>query len=230
MESFDADKNIRLLARALDEALDFILITDFTPPSRGGPFIQYANDSFLRATSYRLEDLVGKAYVAILDESNDPVALESMANNLEAARISEKEIRLRRKDGSAFWVEFTGKPLCDEAGGNYWVAVGRDITLRRQAQEQMTTLMTAIDAVSGHLEIYTLENGDYSVAFQNAEADSDISELIETLLNEPALREATGLRARLNAGENVTVTGDGLQIRPLGRNAETVIAIKQKAS
>lgn len=229
MESFDAERNARLLARAAQEALDFILITDFTPPSRGGPFIRYANDSLLRATGFAMIELLGRPYHELLHEHNDPATLRSMAKNLEDSKANEKEVRLRRKDGSAFWVEFTGKPLSD-GGSKYWVAIGRDISLRRQAQEQMTTLMTAIDAVSGHLEIYALENGEYSAIFQNAEADSDISALVETLLNEPALREATALRARLSAGENVTVTTDGLQIRPLDKNAETLICIKQKAS
>jgi PAS domain S-box-containing protein len=224
-------QNLRLLSRAIDEALDFVIITDFTPPSQGGPFIQYANVAFLLATGYGRDELIGKPYSAILSENNDPLALETIARNLEAAVVNEKEIRLRRKDGSSFWVEFTGKPLPDGDGSDgYWVAVGRDITLRRQTHEQLAALTTAIDAVSGHLEIYTLENGDYSVVFQNAQADSDISELVETLLNEPAIREASGLRARLSAGENVTVTNDGLQIRPIGKNGETLIAIKQKAS
>lgn len=224
-------QNLQLLSRAIDEALDFVLITDFTPPSRGGPFIEYANVAFLLATGYGQDELIGKPYGSILSENNDPLALETIARNIEASVVTEKEIRIRRKDGSSFWVEFTGKPLPEGDGhGGYWVSVGRDITLRRQTHEQMAALTTAIDAVSGHLEIYTLENGDYSAVFQNAEADSDISELIETLLNEPALREASGLRARLTAGENVTVTSDGLQIRPIGKNAHTLIAIKQRAS
>lgn len=229
MESFDAEKNARLLARAAEEASDFILITDFTPPSRGGPFMRYANDSLLQATGFAMSDIVGRAYHELLHEHNDPATLASVAKNLEEGKPNEKEIRLRRKDGSAFWVEFTGRPL-DDGGSKYWVAIGRDISLRRQAQEQMATLMTAIDAVSGHLEIYALDNGEYSAIFQNAEADSDISALVETLLNEPALREATALRTRLSAGENVTVTSDGLQIRPLDKNAETLICIKQRAS
>lgn len=227
---FVATQNLRLLGRAIDEALDFVVITDFTPPSRGGPFIEYVNLAFLLATGYGRDDIIGKPYAAILSDRNDPLTLESVARNLETAAVNEKEIMLRRKDGSAFWVEFTGKPLPDGEGGGYWIAVGRDITIRRRTHEQLAALTSAIDSVKGHLEIYTLENGDYSVAFQNAEADSDISELIETLLNEPAIREATGLRARLSLGENVTVTTDGLQIRPVGKNAETVIAFKQKAS
>jgi PAS domain S-box-containing protein len=226
-----ADRNLRLLSQAMDEALDLVLITDSTPPSRGGPFIQYANTTFLRATGYELDEIIGKPYGFLIAENNEPLVLETILRNIEAERENEKEIRIRRKDGSTFWIEFTGKPLYDgDDEDPYWVSVGRDITLRRQTHEQLAALTTAIDAVSGHLEIYTLDNGQYRAAFQNGEADSDISELVETLLNHPSLREATGLRARLKAGENVTVTNDGLQIRPLGKNAETLIAIKQRAS
>lgn len=218
-----------LLARAMDEALDLVLITDATPPSRGGPFIQYANSAFLHTTGFDPEDLTGKPYRFIIADNNDPVTVETIARNIEEERVNEKEVRLRRKDGTSFWVEFTGRPL-RHGEASYWISVGRDITLRRQTHEQLAALTTAIYAVSGHLEIYTLDNGEYHVAFQNADADSDISELVETLLNNPAVRDATGLRSRLNAGENVTVTTDGLQIRPIGRNAETLIAIKQHAN
>ncbi len=228
MCAYDPDARVRLLSRVVDEASDLVLITDFTPPSQGGPFIEYANESLLRATGYTMDDLAGRPYSTMISQHNDPVVLDTIIHNLEAARVNEKEILLRRKDGSAFWVEFTGKPLTDEnTKRRHWVALGRDITLRRQAVEQMATLMTALDAVSGHLEIYTLDDGEYTAIFRNREADSDISELVETLLNEPRIREATGLRKRLSDGEHVMLTADGLQIRPCDSGAQTLVCIKQ---
>lgn len=231
MLPYDPDTHVRLLARVVDEASDLVLITDFTPPSQGGPFIQYANESLLRATGYTMDELAGRPYQSIIAQNNDPVVLETIVHNLEAAQVNEKEILLCRKDGTSFWVEFTGKPLHNETTGmRHWVALGRDITLRRQTVAHMATLMTALDAVSGHLEIYALDGVEYTAVFRNREADSDISELVETLLNEPAVREATPLHERLSAGESVTVTADGLQIRPCDTNAQTLVCIKQKAS
>jgi PAS domain S-box-containing protein len=228
---YDSDTHVRLLTRVVDEASDLVLITDFTPPSQGGPFIEYANEALLRATGYTMSELSGRTYQAIISGDNDPVTMQTIQANLESAQVNEKEILLRRKDGSAFWVEFAGKPLHDDVTGcSHWVAVGRDITLRKQNVEQTLALMTALDAVSGHLEIYALDGGDYTAVFRNHDANSDISELVETLLNEPALRDATGLRRRLRNGESVTVTTDGLQIRPCGPHAETLLCIKQKAS
>lgn len=228
---YDPATHARLLSRVVDEASDLVLITDFTPPSQGGPFIEYANESLLQATGYVLADLEGLSYTTIIADENDPLVVQTITDNIEASRINEKEILLRRKDGSSFWVEFTGKPLSDEVTQRrHWVSVGRDISLRRQSVEQLATLMTAMDAVSGHLEIYALDNGAYTAIFRNSDADSDISELVETLLNEPLVREATALRERLSDGENVMLTTDGLQIRPCDSNAETLICFKQKAS
>ncbi len=228
---YDPDTHVRLLTRVVDEASDLVLITDFTPPSQGGPFIEYANESLLRAMGYEMDELSGRSYETIMSPENDPVVMQTIAHNLEAAQVNEKEILLRRKDGTSFWVEFAGKPLHDDvAGSSHWVSVGRDITLRKQSVEQTLALMTALDAVSGHLEIYTLDGGDYTAVFRNHDANSDISELVETLLNDPVLREATALRKRLIAGESVTVTADGLQIRPCGPHAETLLCIKQKVS
>lgn len=225
------DSHERLLSRVVEESSDLVLITDFTPPSRGGPFIEYANPALLHATGYTANDLRGQCYLKIIAKQNDPLALESMTRNLEAARINEKEILLRRKDGSTFWVEFAGKPLEDEPSGTrHWVAVGRDITLRRQAAEQLAMLVTALDAVSGHLEIYALDGGDYLPVFRNSEADSDISALVETLLNEPSVQNATALRRRLRAGEQVTLTADGLALRPCSRNAETILCIRARTA
>src|SRR5579884_363738 len=152
----DSDAHARLLTRVVDEASDLVLITDFTPPSQGGPFIEYANEALLHATGYTMDELSGRPYTTLFSSDNDPVVLTTITDNLEASVANEKEIKLCRKDGSSFWVEFTGKPVREDATGtSHWVAVGRDITLRRQSVEQTLTLMTALDAVSGHLEIYT---------------------------------------------------------------------------
>lgn len=228
---YDTDTHVRLLTRVVDEASDLVLITDFTPPSQGGPFIEYANESLLHATGYTMDELFGSGYRTIVSHENDPAVVDTIINNLEASRINEKELLLRRKDGTSFWVEFAGKPLVDDATGvSHWVSVGRDITLRKQSVEQTLTLMNALDAVSGHLELYALEDGEYTAVFRNREADSDISQLVETLLNEPAVREATALRKRLSDGESVTLTADGLQIRPCNGNADTLVCFKQKAN
>jgi hypothetical protein len=128
-------------------------------------------------------------------------------------------------------MELTARPMTDAAGGHrHWIVVGRDITTRRLAHEQMAVLLNAIDAVEHHIEIYALQDGQYTLTFQNAAANSDTSEFLDTLFNESYIPGITPLREQIKAGKTVTVTPDGLEIRPLGKNAETLICIRQKAS
>lgn len=226
----DAERTMRLLSRAMNEALDFVVVTDFTPPSKGGPFIEYASAPLLRATGYRSTDLLGKPYQMLLAPNNDQLVLKTISDNIEQGRDTEKEIMMLRKDGTSFWVEYTGRPLRQPDGQfSHWVSVGRDISMRRQTHEQMAALVAAIDAVDRHVEIYAMENGRYTLAFQNAAVNDDTSEFVGTLLNDADIPGDTPLREALKAGKNVVLTPDGLEIRPLDADARTIMCIKQKA-
>lgn len=213
----------RLMSRAIEEALDFVLLTDASLPSAGGPYIEYANASLLHALGYTSDELIGKPYSVIFASDNDPATLESIAENLEYAKDNEKEIQLRGKNGRTFWVEFAGRPLLDESGRpSHWVAVGRDITSNRETLAQMAALLDAIDSVTDHVEIYTRENDGYALAFQNAAADSAISAATEKLLADQYVRE------RLEGGERL-VEHDGIALRALGNGATVICVWRQPA-
>jgi PAS domain S-box-containing protein len=210
----------RLMARAIEEALDFVLLTDASLPSQGGPYIEYANASLLHALGYTSDELIGKPYSILFSPSNDPATVASIAANVECARDNEKEIRMRRKDGSTFWVEFTGRPLLDEnAAPSHWIAVGRDITKNRDALRQTAALLKALDSVTDGVEIYTLENGSYELAFQNAAANAQISSAFEAMLSDASVRQ------RLAGGECIVNGQGGIVLRPLGHDADTIICL-----
>jgi PAS domain S-box-containing protein len=211
----------------MEDAVDLVLITDDTPPSAGGPFVVYANASLQAATGFHLSDLMGRPHTVLLDPGNSPKTLQTFARNIEAGVVDEREMRIRRQDGSRFWCELTLRPIADDVtGGRYWLWVGRDITLRRSTFEHTSMLLTALDSVAGHFEIYSLDGGEYTAVFRNGDADEDLSELVSTLLNDPLIQEATALRKRLRDGESVSVTSDGLQLRPCGDEAATLLCIR----
>ncbi len=212
----------RLMSRAIEESLDFVAIFDASTPSTGGPVMQYANASLLHALGYTADELVGQSYEVLFAETNDPATMESIAQNFTAFKVLEKESRLRRKDGSTLWVEFTSSPLLDSDGSaSHWVAVGRDISANRDTLTQMAALVKAIDSVNDHVEIFTLEGGDYAPAFQNGAADRNVSTITRRLLKDVALRK------RLKAGETVIVEADGITLRPLDEG-KTVICVRRQ--
>jgi len=225
----NAERSMRLLSRAINEALDFVMVTDFTPPRKGGPRIEYVSAPFLKATGYREGDLTGEPYTLLFAPQNDAKTLDAIRSNIEQGRDVEKEVMIRRNDGSTFWLEYTARPLREPSGHfSHWVFVGRDISVRRQTHEQMAALIAAIDAVDRHVEIYSMENGHYTLAFQNAAVNDDTSEFVGTLLSDADIPGDTPLREELKAGKNVIVTPDGLEIRPLDSEARTIMCIKQK--
>jgi PAS domain S-box-containing protein len=210
----------RLMSRAIEEALDFVLLTDGSPPSQGGPYIEYANASLLHALGFSSDELVGRPYAMLFARDNDGATLDSILQNLEAAKDNEKEVRLCRKNGTTFWAEFAAHPLMD--GGenpSHWVTVGRDITSNREALTQTAALLHALDSVNDHVEIYSRENTDYVLTFQNAAIDAATSEVFERLLSDSSVRE------RVEHGEAVLFEEDGIQLRPLGPH--TVICVKR---
>jgi PAS domain S-box-containing protein len=211
----------RLMSRAVEEALDFVLAMDASTPAEGGPFIEYANGSLLHALGYTSSELIGQPCQMLFASNNDPAALQSIRENLERARDNEKEIKLLRKDGTTFWVEFTGRPMLDQSGSpSHWIAVGRDISSHRRALAQTAALVKALDSVTDRVEIYTNENGRYTLAFQNGVNDSHVSTAAEALLADSSVLE--GLR------RGDTVDANGISLRPL-KEAETIICIHGKA-
>ncbi|HZZ66336.1 MAG TPA: PAS domain-containing protein [Candidatus Baltobacteraceae bacterium] len=210
----------RLMSRAVEEAFDFVLLTDASTPSQGGPFIEYVNSSLLYALGYTSDELLGRPYNAIFATTNDPATLQSIAANLESARDNEKEVQLRRKDGTTFWAEFTGRPLFDAAGApTHWFAVGRDITSNRDTLTQMAALVNALDTVADHVEIYTYEAPGYALGFQNRAAQPAVSDIVERLLCDPSVQR------RLKNGE--TLRTNGVMLRPVA-HGETVICVRRQ--
>ncbi len=212
----------RLMSRAIEDSLEFVAIFDASAPSAGGPALLYANAALLHALGYTADELVGQSYEVLFSETNDPATMDSIAKNLTALKVLEKESQLRRKDGSTLWVEFTSRPLLDTDGSaTHWVAVGRDISANRDNLMQMAALVKAIDSVNDHVEIFTLEGLDYVPAFQNAAADRAISTIAREMLKDCAIRKP------LQSGETVSVDEAGITMRPLG-NGETIICVRRQ--
>lgn len=144
----------QLLLPALDEAADFIVVTDNTPPERNGPLVAYANRSFLEATGFSKEELIGSSYLTFFSPRNAPRVNESIIHAFEARESNYKEMLALRKDGSDFWLEFVSRPFHRVNGREYRLAIGRDISMRRRALSQMALLFAAVESAADAVTLY----------------------------------------------------------------------------
>jgi PAS domain S-box-containing protein len=81
----------------------------------GNPII-FANDSFLRLTGYKRDEVLGQSFNFLMAQGADPKALALIDAAFEACDDHSSEIRYRRKDGSEFWAALFISPVRDGSG------------------------------------------------------------------------------------------------------------------
>lgn len=141
-ESKQAQERLRLLESVVVNANDGVFITATEVINQSSSRIVYVNEAFTRMTGYSPQEVLGKSPRLLLQgPKSNRAALQSLRTALQTKQPVEVEMINYRKDGSQFWVELSVTPVADE-NRNYthFVAMQRDITERKQAEEAMQQL------------------------------------------------------------------------------------------
>lgn len=130
-----AQAQMHKLSRALEQTADSVMITD------ASGVIEYVNPAFERNTGYAGGQLLGRE-VSVLDaEVMSPERRLEIRHRLGAGEAYTGVFANRRRDGSLYYEEKTISPLKDAQGRvTHYITTGRDITERKQAQEQLEHL------------------------------------------------------------------------------------------
>jgi PAS domain S-box-containing protein len=88
----------------------------FTDAKASDNPIIFANDSFIKLTGYRREEVLGQSFNFLMARGADPDALAAIEGKFNDQSSDDPEIRYRRKDGSVFWATVFVSPVHDEAG------------------------------------------------------------------------------------------------------------------
>ncbi|WP_206244281.1 sensor domain-containing protein [Novosphingobium terrae] len=109
--------------------------------------ILHANDKFLAATGYRLEDIVGQHHRMFVDraEALDP-AYESFWEGLRNGTHASGEYRRLGKDGRAVWLRATYNPIFDLEGRPFKIVkYAVDVTPEKKQTADFHGQIAAID-------------------------------------------------------------------------------------
>jgi PAS domain S-box-containing protein len=132
------EERLRLLESVIVNANDAVLITEAEPVKIPGPRIIYANAAFSRLTGYSLEEVLGKTPRILQGPKTNRKTLAKIRDGLKRWQPILVELINYRKDGSEFWVELSIVPVADQNGWyTHWVAIQRDITRRKQLEEEL---------------------------------------------------------------------------------------------
>ncbi len=160
----------RVLVAALDEAADFVIVSDDTPVAEGGPRILYVNQSYLDASGFSREEIVGKTYDFFLSPRNPPQLVASIRRALAEGAPNSREALARKRDESDFWIEFVGKQFRDGSAVEYRLTIARDITLRRRSLSQVALLFAATEQSSDAIALYEPDGDGLALSYENDEA------------------------------------------------------------
>jgi len=130
------DNHLRLLRSVVVNANDAVLIAEAKPGDHLGGKIVYVNEAFTRMTGFTPEDAIGRTPRILLGPQSDREQLNLVRSALTRGQSARVELVNYRKDGSAYWVDVNFVPIAEDASeANHWVAVQREITQRKRAED-----------------------------------------------------------------------------------------------
>ncbi len=201
-----AQEAMHMLSEGVGQASDFMIVTDDTTPSAGGPKILNVNRSFLEASGYAEAELIGSSYTTIYSPHNTPLVMDAILRAIEAGQPNYREVLAQRKDGSEFWIEFVDRPFLTRYGRQLRLMVGRDITVRRRSTNQLSLLFAATEQAETPIVIYDAnDDGDLTFSYENeSAAQRQHYHLLELWKRDDT--EGRSTRRRLESGEVTIVT------------------------
>jgi PAS domain S-box-containing protein len=146
------EDRLRLLESAVVHAHDGVVVLEAEPVAGPGRRVLYANEAFCRMTGYAREEVIGRSLHQLRGPGSDPVTLTRLREALDAGKSLQAELMNHRKDGAGFWVDLSLVPVPDPAGRvSHWVMIQRDVSDRKQAQEQLKAREEQLRTVGDHL-------------------------------------------------------------------------------
>ena len=134
----ESREQLRLLETAISRLNDIVLITAAATTAEPSPRIVFVNDAFELRTGYSRKDVLGKSPRLLQGPETQRSELERIRVAMENLQPIRSELINYTKAGVAYWVELDMVPIADDSAKlTHWVAVERDITQRKLAEQAL---------------------------------------------------------------------------------------------
>jgi diguanylate cyclase (GGDEF)-like protein/PAS domain S-box-containing protein len=136
-----SEEQLRLLESSIARLNDIVIITEAGPFSAPGPRIVFVNEAFERRTGYSSEEVRGRTPRLLQGPDTQRSELDHIRAALEQWEPVRVDLVNYKKNGEPFWVDLDVSPVWDSSRKlTHWVAVGRDISERKSAEEKIQYL------------------------------------------------------------------------------------------
>lgn len=132
------EEKLRLMDMVITNTNDAIVITEAEPIDGEGPRILFVNEAFTRMTGYTADEVIGKTPRILQGPDTDRNELRRLKESMRKWQPCEIEVLNYKKNGEAFWINFSIAPVANENGWyTHWVSIERDVTERRRTDEMI---------------------------------------------------------------------------------------------
>ncbi|WP_137922315.1 EAL domain-containing protein [Hydrogenophaga sp. 2FB] len=136
-----SQEQLMLLETSVSRLNDIVAIAETGSGSEQEPRIVFVNDAFEQHTGYSRAEVLGQTPNMLLELDPTITKLSELGRSLQQTRQARTELMVRRKNGALFWVELEVVSVQATAEDiTHWVAVGRDITQRKTAEDMIRHL------------------------------------------------------------------------------------------
>ncbi|MHB8779725.1 MAG: PAS domain S-box protein, partial [Anaerolineales bacterium] len=162
--------------------------------------LNYVSPAAERITGYKANEAIGRNIVEFIHADDLPLALQALTSRTQTPGLSPApiELRFRHKDGMWRMVEILGNNLLEYPAVKGIVLNVRDITERKQAEEELTIANEELVFQNEEKEKRATELilANKELAFQNEEKEKRAAELvIANKESERRLKHTQALRA-----------------------------------
>ena len=118
----------------------------FTDAHKADRPIIFANDSFLKLTGFKRDEVMAQRFDFVLGSNPDLDTVRAIEASFDDTSTGNPEMEIRRKDGSACWVSLFVNPVPDERGRvvQHFVSM-EDITHHKQAQRDAAMMIDELN-------------------------------------------------------------------------------------
>ncbi len=115
--------------------------------------LTFVNEVYCRYFAKQRKDLIGQSFVHFTLGEDQHDVLQKIASLSYENPVTTYEYRVVIPDGATRWQQWTNRAICDKQNNIIeFQAVGHDITIRKQAEEELKSSREKLRNLSAHLQ------------------------------------------------------------------------------